>query len=123
MKAQKYQILLENYQKCLLIKEKYRVIEGVINFHQNYFQAIKANPIDYWECLISYYANPTNQKLIGQKTCQMVLQELLEYRNSYNEYYFNNLKIRDLVRKLKKEDIIKCQENITNLLKEQEIVR
>ena len=104
MNNKKYQKILVNYQKCLLIKEKYHIIEGIINFHQNYFISIKANPIDYWECLIAYYSNDDSQKLIGKETCEMLLAELNLTKEEYIKYYFNNLKLKTLERKIKKED-------------------
>ncbi len=104
MNKKKYQKILANYQKCLLIKEKYHVIEGIINFHQNYFLSIKANPIDYWECLIAYYSNSENQKIVGKETCEMLLAELNYTKEEYISYYFNNLKLKTLERKIKKDD-------------------
>ena len=110
---------IENYKKCLLLQEKYKTIEGVIRFHQDYLEALKVNPVDYWQSLIANYEKESkneNFSVQERETFKMALEEMRKLNDDYNSYYFNKEQKKLLEKKLTKEDIEQAQEEVLGLI-------
>lgn len=109
--------LMEDYKKCLQLMqtEKYNTIDGVINFHQEYLNDIKANPVDYWQSLMTYYEALVKEKKYPQEdldTFAMLLEELKSCQDDYFSYYMTVEKLKKLESKLNATDKQACQEEI-----------
>ncbi len=110
---------IENYKKCLLLEEKYKTIEGVIKYHQDFLNASKVSPVDYWQCLISNYEKESqNEKFSNQEReiFKMTLNELNQLQNDYDAYYLNLERKKNLEKKLSSDDIEQAKKDVYNLL-------
>ena len=95
--------------------DKYFKINGVIDFHQEYLNDIKANPVDYWQSLKAYYEGLLKEKKYPREdleTFQMLLDELKSCQDDYYSYYMTVEKLKKLESKLNPIDKQICQEEI-----------